>query len=206
MTGCGAVEIDFRFSKDGTLVCVHEWEDIGLEKKPKLKAFKKYKINGTYTTMTAEKALKRLAQTKIFLIIDTKEKDTAAVYREIDSILSSVNGGETYKKKLVPQIYSKEEYAVLKEIYAYKNWIFTLYKLKLKKADEYKDIAAFCKENKIKTVAIPKEDVTEKRVGYFTKKNIRVATHTVNDAEEWERLEAMGVKTFYTDFGKGDSN
>lgn len=202
LSGCGAVEIDFRFSSDGVLVCAHDWDDIGLKKAPKAKAFKNHKINGIYTTMTAETALKKLAGTKIFLIVDTKEKDTASVYKEIDRILSSIKGGTKYKKKVVPQIYSQDEYDILNEIYSYKRWILTLYKLKPGSAAEYKELAEFCKEKGIRTVTIPKNKVTAKRVSYFTDKGIRVATHTVNGEEEWSRLEGLGVAVFYTDFGR----
>ena len=202
LSGCGAVEIDFRFSSDGVLVCAHDWDDIGLKKAPKAKAFKNHKINGIFTTMTAETALKKLAGTKIFLIVDTKEKDTASVYKEIDRILSSIKGGTKYKKKIVPQIYSQDEYDILNEIYSYKRWILTLYKLKPSSAAEYKELAEFCMEKGIKTVTIPKNKVTAKRVSYFTDKGIRVATHTVNGEEEWSRLEGLGVAVFYTDFGR----
>ncbi|MBP5330654.1 MAG: hypothetical protein J6Y89_02255 [Lachnospiraceae bacterium] len=202
LSGCGAVEMDFMFTSDGTLVCVHDWDDIGLKKQPKLKQFRKLKIYGKYTTMTAEEALTRMVAAKCFLIIDTKEKDTVSVYKEIDRLLTQIEGGEAFKKKLVPQIYAHEEYDLLSTVYPYKNWIFTTYKLKYKKNSEFKELAAFCKEKGIKTVTIPKERVTEKRVEYFTKKKIRVATHTVNGAEEWERMTDMGVSIIYTDFGK----
>ncbi|MCR5332030.1 MAG: hypothetical protein K6E62_12730 [Lachnospiraceae bacterium] len=202
MSGCGAVEIDFRFTKDGVLVCAHEWDDIGLESVPKAAKFEKYRINGLYTPMTAETALKILAGTKCFLIIDTKEKDTLSVYREIDRILSQISGGEQLKERLVPQIYAQEEYEQLKAVYEYRNWIFTTYKLKLKKNSQFKELAAFLKEKGIKTVTIPKEYVTEARIEYFTKKKIRVATHTVNDAEEWDAMTEMGVDIIYTDFGR----
>ena len=205
LSGCGAVEIDFRFTSDGTLVCNHDWDDIGLKSQPTLEEFKKYRIDDKYTSMTAEEALTGMASTKCFLIIDTKESDTLSVYKEIDRILSQITDGENLKKRLVPQIYAQEEYDLLKTVYDYKNWIFTTYKLNAKKNSEFKEIAAFCKEKGIKTVTIPKERVTETRIGYFTKKKIRVATHTVNTAEEWDQLTDMGVSLIYTDFGKQDN-
>ena len=202
LSGCGAVEIDFRFTSDGVLICAHDWSDIGLKSKPTAKKFKKHKINDIYTTMTAEKALKRLVSTKVFLIVDTKEKDIAGVYKEIDRILSSIEGGEKYKNRIVPQLYSQEDYETLKDIYGYKNWVLTLYKLKLKKNKEYKELAEFCKRKGILTVTIPKEDITEERIACFTENNIRTAAHTVNGEEEWNKIAEMGVEMFYTDFGK----
>lgn len=199
---CEAIEIDFRFTSDGILVCAHDWEDLELESAPTLEEFKDIKIKGSYTTQTAEEVLSKLASTDIFLIVDTKEDDDVSVYKEIDRILSSISGGKSYKKLLVPQVYSEEDFVKVKEVYDYKNWIFTVYKLNLKKDKQFKEIAEFCKENGIGTVTIPKKKVTEERLAYFKDLNLRTATHTVNSKKDWEKFDGMGVDLIYTDFGR----
>ena len=201
-SGIESVEIDFRYTSDGILVCAHDWEDLGFETAPSFEEFENIKIMDLYTPLTAEEALSKLVSTNIFLIVDTKEDDDVSVYKEIDRILSTISGGKSYKKLLVPQVYSQEDFAAVKEIYDYKNWIFTVYKLNLKKDKQFKEIAEFCKENGIGTVTIPKKKVTEERLKYFTDLGIRTATHTVNSKKDWEKFEGMGVNLFYTDFGR----
>ncbi|MCR5203843.1 MAG: hypothetical protein K6E47_02205 [Lachnospiraceae bacterium] len=201
-SNCESVEIDFRYTSDGTLICAHDWEDIGFESAPTLEEFKSAKICDSYTPLTAEEALKMLAPTNIFLILDTKEEDVVSVYKEIDNILSSIKGGKSYKEMLVPQVYSEEDFMAVKEIYDYDNWIFTVYKLNLKKDSQFKEIADFCKENGITVVTIPKKKVTAERLKYFTDLNIRTATHTVNSKKDWAKFDELGVNLFYTDFGR----
>ena len=201
-SGAEAVEIDFRFTSDNVLICAHEWENIGIESTPSLQEFKNLKINEKYTPLTAEEALTKLVSANIFLVVDTKEEDDVSVYKEIDRILSSIPNGDKYKDLVVPQVYSKEDFAAVKEIYDYKNWIFTVYKLKLKKDKQFLDIAKFCEENGIGVITIPKKNVTEERLKYFADRGIRTATHTVNKKSEWTKFEEMHVDLIYTDFGK----
>ena len=35
-SNCESVEIDFRYTSDGTLICAHDWEDIGFKSAPTL--------------------------------------------------------------------------------------------------------------------------------------------------------------------------
>ena len=199
-SGCEAVEIDFRFTSDSVLVCAHDWKNHHFDAPPTLNDFKKRKIKGKYTPMTAKEALAKLASTPIYLVIDTKENDVTSVYKEIEQIVSSLDSATGYKKMLVPQVYSKENFTAIQKISEYQNWIFTVYKLHPRTDGEFEDIANFCKKNGIGTVTMPKTKVNEKRIRMFDDKGIRVATHTVNGEWHMEILKQMGVGVFYTDF------
>ena len=60
LNGNAVIEIDFLFTSDGELVCLHGWTDVGgLETACTLDEFKNLKIYGKYTPMTAEDALEK---------------------------------------------------------------------------------------------------------------------------------------------------
>ena len=200
--GFYAIEIDFRYTSDGTLICAHDWEDLGLEVVPSLEDFMKFKINDLYTPLTAEQALEKLVNTGISLVVDTKEDDAVKVYKEIDTILSSIKNGEKYKEFLIPQIYYKEDFSAIKGVYDYKNYIFSVYKLKLTKDKQFEDIAQFCKDNGITTLTVPKKKVTDERIKIIKDKGLRIATHTVNSKKDRESFTEMGVDILYSDFLK----
>ena len=200
--GFYAIEIDFRYTADGTLICAHDWEDLGLENAPSLDEFMKLKINDLYTPLTAEQALRKLVDTGISLVVDTKEDDAVKVYKGLDTILSSIEHGEKYKEFLIPQIYYKEDLPAIKGVYDYKNYIFSVYKLKLTKDKQFEDIAEFCRENGITTLTIPKKKVTDERIKLISDKGIRIATHTVNSKKDRESFTEMGVDILYSDFLK----
>ncbi len=242
------VELDFKFTKDGTLVCIHSWKDIN-GKSLKKSAFLSSKIKKNFTPMTAETALNMLIKSgNTYLVVDAKEKDVAKVYEEINRIclnydktqneaiqeaaeqvsvqnsksepenssttetatassetndtnqITPCKKGSKYRKKIIPQLYSKSEYKQLKKIYNYKNWIFTVYKLKMTKESDFKSLATFCKKNNIQTVTVPKKALTKNIVKILHKKNLTVATHTINSSNEYNIYQKMGVNVIYTDF------
>lgn len=200
--GVKVVEMDFMYTSDNKLVCLHSWNDLNLKKPITYKKFMKKTIKG-YTTLSAYKALKMLAASdNTYLVLDTKEENVAVVYKEIDDICKSLGkSGKQLRKRIIPQIYQETEYEAVRKIYKYKNWIFTMYKQKDKsQLKTYKKIAKFCKEKKIGCVTIPKKYVTKSVVKVFNDKNINTATHTVNSVEEKNTYFDIGVNTIYTDF------
>ena len=204
--GYQAIELDFRYTKDHHLVCTHYWSNVGLSETPTLKEFLSTKIEGRYTTMTAETALTELVNAKtIYLVVDVKESDENELvnaYTDIRNILMNIEGGQRYMEMVVPQIYNEAQYAKLQKVYSYKNWIFTLYRLHPKTDVEFETIADFCKNKRIDTVTMPTSYINQTRINYFLKRKVLVATHTINDIKEKQAYLDMGISTIYTDFLK----
>ena len=193
-----SVELDFMYTSDGVLVCNHGWKDFG-KKAPTWKQYKKQGTIGGYTPMKAKTALKLLAKAKkTWLVVDTMEADPLKVYQELITLCQE-NGWASYLKKVVPQIYKKSQYAKIKRMYAFPQWIFTLYKLKMKTLDDYKAIGSFCKKNGIQTVTLAEARINEFTTTTLHKYGVFVATHTINSLDDHNTMKSYGVDFIYTD-------
>lgn len=192
------IEMDFRFTTDGVLVCKHDWRDTK-NKRQSLEAFQAKQTKGGFTPLTAEEAIKTItACPNAYLVVDCKEKDIVKVYKELKRICM-VTGNKGFLNRIVVQIYYKSDYAKVRKVYPFKNWNFTLYKLKPKTTRQYKDISSFCKKNKIQTVTLRYDWVTKSRVDLFKKNKITCLAHTVNSRNTYKKLRKMGITAIFTD-------
>lgn len=194
--GYTVIEMDFGYTSDGVLVCRHDWKTGLLT----YKQFKKTRVSGKYRPASAVDVIRLMAAyPKVYLIVDAKESDNIAkVYQELKSTCYKLNVPKVMNR-IIPQFYQQSELTQLKKIYKYKDYIFTLYRLKLKNLSQYTTIAKFCKKNGINVVTIPKERMTPQIVNCFKKYNIKVYTHTVNSRAQWDKYRAMGVSGIYSD-------
>ncbi|MDO4553808.1 MAG: glycerophosphodiester phosphodiesterase family protein [Lachnospiraceae bacterium] len=193
------IEIDFRFTTDGTLVCNHDWNN-NKGKPLSLASFLGTKTSGGYTPQTAEEAVKTIAAFKnAYLVADSKESDIAKVYQELVDICKRT-GNTSFLNRIVVQLYYKSDYTKVKKIYAFKNWNFTLYRLKPSKDKEYKDIASFCKKNGIQTITMRYNWVTNARMKILKKYGITGLAYTVNSKSTYKKLRKLGITAIFTDF------
>lgn len=194
--GYTVIEMDFGYTSDGVLVCKHDWKT-GLQT---YRQFKKTKVSGKYSPASAEDVIRLMAKyPKVYLVVDAKESgNIAKVYQELKNTCYKLKVPKVMNR-IIPQFYQQSELTQLKKIYKYRDYIFTLYRLKLKNLSQYTAIAKFCKKNGINVVTIPKERLTPQIVRCFKKYKIKVYTHTVNSKEQWEKYRAMGVSGIYSD-------
>ena len=159
--GFRAVEADFTYTSDGTLVVRHDFEKDGsyyrLEIKPSgslvmdTKTFTSTPAVYEQTPMTAVDLLYLMQEyPDMYLITDTKTTDKAQVQRQFRDLVNIANniGSPEILSRIIPQLYNKEMLSWIKEIYPFENWIFTLY---LYANPNYDDIANFCAANGIDT-------------------------------------------------------
>ena len=197
--GVKVVEIDFLFTKDKKLVCSHDWSRFN-GKKPTLKKFLKKKTKGGYTSMKAETALGLLARSRgTYLVVDTKESNIKKVYKRL-AYLCRRNGYTDLMNRIVPQIYKKADFQKIKSVYPFRNWIFSLYKMKITSEKQYTKLAKFCRKNGIGVITMPKKSVTASIVTRIHKRGINVAAHTVNKLWLLRKLRQRGVDAIYTDY------
>lgn len=192
-----AIEIDFGITSDGVLVCTHGFDNF--KKVPTLSKFLKKKYKGKYTPMTAETALKLMAeQYSVYLVVDC-QKNTLEVYRMINEILVKKGYGY-YREHIVPQVYKSGEIGTIRKMYEYPNWIFTLYKMKdIETVKEYKTIANYCKKNRIGTVTMYKSRVTKTRMKIMKEADLLVGVHTVKTLKDFNKYRKAGGNVIYCD-------
>lgn len=201
MNGYRYIEMDFNFTSDGELVCVHDWDtDYFKMGKPKGKAlslneFKYAKILGQYTTMSAEQLAWWLHEKPdTYIITDIKENNIAGL-KYIAEHCGYV------KDKIIPQIYSESEYDKVKAM-GYKNIIYTLYKLSYSEKTNTSKIVKFAKNHDIYAITFSDELASEKYVNALKKSGKKLYVHTVNSTSQAEKLSNMGINGIYSDYTK----
>jgi len=195
--GFRAVEADFTYTSDGTLVVRHDFEKDGsyyrLEIKPSgslvmdTKTFTSTPAVYEQTPMTAVDLLYLMQEyPDMYLITDTKTTDKAQVQRQFRDLVNIANNIGS------PEILL----GWIKEIYPFENWIFTLY---LYANPNYGDIANFCAANGIDTVTLHIDRAKKENISKLKAKGLKVYAHTVNRYRIFEDALAAGVDGIYTD-------
>lgn len=194
----GLVEADFRFTSDGTLVCVHKWSNIApSDETMTLAEFEATRIFGKYTPMTAQTLISYMKENKnMHLVIDTKEDDCVGVVREL---LRLCDGAEDVADRFVIQLYDRGYKAQMQALYPFEddNFLFTGYKLG---AERYAEIMEICYEEQIPVVTVQDDEWDAQTIGYFRDKGFLVFEHTINRMDYVEYATGKGVYGFYTDF------
>ena len=198
-----AVEVDFNYTTDNRLVCVHNWSDAfyTLESAPSLKEFKALKIQGKYTPMTAEDVIEYMKDyPDLHIIIDTKHDSL----NDVISTLSSITKNDAdIMNRFIVQLYQPGEKEVIDQNYDFpdKNYLFTCYKY----STDYNVIFDLCTKENINVVTVSKGKFSAEALELFRANNIYVYEHTINRPEQAQiRLDA-GVYGIYTDFISEDS-
>ena len=207
--GFRAVEADFTYTSDGTLVVRHDFEKDGsyyrLEIKPSgslvmdTKTFTSTPAVYEQTPMTAVDLLYLMQEyPDMYLITDTKTTDKAQVQKQFQDLVNIANniGAPEVLQRIIPQLYNKEMLNWIKEIYPFENWIFTLY---LYANPNYDDIANFCAANGIDTVTLHIDRAKKENISKLKAKGLKVYAHTVNRYRIFEDALAAGVDGIYTD-------
>lgn len=192
--GMHLVELDFEWTKDGTLVLLHDWKDVvsdlygqgpGQRTLAQFKALKTSRL----TPLSAQDLFAWLdAHPNVVIITDVKS-DSVKALEWIQANYPS------YAERFIPQIYHFEEYEPVRRL-GYYRVILTLYRLHKEDADAL----SFCRTHPVWAVTMP-----EKRVfkGSLTEDlrvlHIPVYVHTVNEPERMDILFRRGVFGIYTD-------
>lgn len=191
-------EMDFSFTSDNELVCIHDWGDYGsvkrtfgieLSRVPTLKEFenlveekKEYK-NCTFSSLV--EWLKANPNKKI--ITDVKDDNIKA----LEYIAKNFQG---YKNQIIPQIYNPQEYDTVRKL-GYKDIILTLYRW----GGSDEQVLETAKENKYFAVTMP--TIRAESLGPKLKSiGIPSYVHTINNKEDYEKYVKMGITSVYTDW------
>lgn len=191
------LEMDFLFTSDGHLVCLHEWKNfLGMTQPCTLERFLSMKIFHKFTTISAETFISYMRQyPDMYLIIDTKEQSMAEVVGEL---LRLCDYEKSVADRFVIQLYDRGIKAQIMELYPFgaDNFLFTAYKFG---ADRIANIKNLCLEEDIRIVTVPYGSWNQATVQQFNDAGFYVFEHTVNFTGMTDNALARGVYGFYTD-------
>lgn len=191
------LEIDFLFTSDGHLVCLHEWQNLqGLTRPCTLERFLSLKIYYQYTTLTAEDIIGYMrAYPDMYLIVDTKERSAVDVTAEL---LRLCDYDSDVADRFVIQLYEQGMKAQILALYPFgdDNFLFTAYKFG---AYRVTDIMNLCLDENIRIVTVPYGSWDRATVQKFNDAGFYVFEHTVNYTSMTDNALARGVYGFYTD-------
>ncbi len=191
-------EIDFAKTSDNHYVCLHGWDgfasrmfDITHEeaKKPMtLKEFMTFKEKRGFTQMDTKAVVKWLKKHKdAYIVTDTKDDNIPFV-----EYLSENSKG--IRDRIIPQIYSFEEYDKAKSL-GFDKIILTTYKMQPSFRYEYE----FFEKNKLFGITVADIIATEDLIKDFNSRGVNVCVFTINDINRANELINQGVKYIYTD-------
>lgn len=196
--GVTAVELDFNFTSDGYLVCVHHWgkeynQRFNAEAPPTLAEFLECKIFNNFTSISFE-TVKEFMKENPDVVIVTDVKD------------NNLRGAEyiaTHAPELLDrfvfQIYNENEYDEVRSL-GFENIIYSLYALTWNEKTDFGAIGRFAEGHTLTAIAF---DYTLLSVeGYLDgmkTAGVPLFVHTVNEREKIDECFEAGISGVYTD-------
>ena len=196
--GYNAIELDFNFTSDGHLVCIHDWsaeyiDTIETGTPMSYDEFMSSKIFWNFTPLDIEAVGAFMGEhPEVYIVTDIKERFSEAV----DAISAAL---PELKDRIVVQIYEKDDYETASNA-GFTNIIFTLYRLDWQSKTDAADLVKFERSHPLIGFTFAKELCDEKNyVSRMSKAGVPLYVHTVNDPAEIKKYHAMGVYGVYTD-------
>ena len=192
-------ELDFSFTKDKQLVCIHDWRDnfkgtFGFwpKEKPTLEAFESLvKTKSKFKQCTLETLADWMRQNEsAFIVTDIKEDNLGGLKIIAENI-------PEFETRIIPQIYDPRNYDKVK-IMGYKQIIWTLYRYDGPNDDVLRWTEKFTGPF---AITMPKDRAKSDLPRKLAEKSIPTYVHTVNTSEEANKfVNDFGVTEIYTDF------
>ncbi len=196
------VEMDFRKCEDGTIVSIHDLENVnlGAEALENEKTFKRSILLGKYTPLLLDDIISILIETPgLYLIVDTHGELTMLDLAEEMICIARKKNNVEILKRIILQLYHFSDYSKIESLRAFDNILFTVYRENYYPWD-YEVILKYCFKYKIPVVVIPTSwYLDQKVIDDFSKRNIKLCVHTVNSFEQYQSLMEMGIHGVYSD-------
>jgi len=197
--GFSYFELDFCFTKDRELVCIHDWQDrfkgafgFEAEDRPSLETFEVFVQNASgYKNCTLDTLITWMEQNpSAFIITDVKEDNLKALKIISEKV-------PDFRKRIIPQIFEPSNYERVKRI-GYEQIIWTLYRY----GGNNGDVLEWA--NKFRgafAITMPKNRAKTELPRKLARKHIPTYVHTVNTSQERkEFMNQFGVTEIYTDY------
>ena len=187
-------ELDFEWTADGKLVCIHDWREIhdrlfpDADRRPTSASFASRRMREGLRPMTLGRLKQWLeSHPDARIITDIKSRNLQGL---------AVLAGSLDKQRIIPQIYDFPEYEEVRRL-GYDHVILTLYLLRAEDAS----VLGFAESHPLFAVTMPAKKAKKSGLPRALEKaGVPVCIHTVNDATEVKMFQEMGISCFYTDF------
>lgn len=203
-------EVDLVMTADGELVLWHGWEKqicskIPKDEVPTLQQFMNARIYDRYTPLSYTDLLRLMQKyPDIRVIIDTKDPDEETVRRNFAYIVgkaAEMNAEDVFGRIAV-EIYTTQMLDTVEEIHHFDTYIMLFYRLFRKQptAAQFRSIIRFAASRGIDLAAIDVKWWKPSFIKIAREYDVDIAVHTVNDAQQAEKLFSQGIKMIATDF------
>lgn len=191
------IELDFRYTGDGHLVCAHAWYDVYPENyMPTLEEFLATRIQGKYTPLTAGDVISLMAANpQMHLVTDMKEE--GSLIPVITELTELAQGDPEILDRFVIQLYTGREKEELQAVYPFHDsqFLFTTYQW----GQWQHEVAAICNEENISVITVPYGEMSDEDAALMASLGFTVYEFTVNRADYAALSQTRGISGFYTD-------
>ncbi len=191
-------EMDFSWTSDQQLVCLHDWG----------KRFKKvfgFKIRTPLSLESFEKrviknpAIHPCTLTTLAAWLDS-HRDVKIItdvkHDNVKALTLILNSYPQMKTQLIPQFYQPEEYKTLKRM-GFKSLIWILYQYK----GSYKSVARYAQEMELFALSMRASQAKKKVMQKLQKQAVKLFVYTINKDDKRDKLtRKYNVSGIYTDF------
>ena len=199
--GFRVFEIDLNLTSDGYLVAAHNWKNqYGGVKS--LADFMEGGIWDGLTPMTLEDVMEQMQVNRdMILVLDLKsyqwtEKEIVEHYQTIHDA-AILHGGWSTLNRIVPQIYQRSEYDLIKTVYDWKSVIYTLYRDKKIPEEDVLDFVA--DKDDLAIVTMPKSRVNAEFSAALHAAGKKTCVYTINDLDHLSEWLNQGIDWYVTD-------
>ena len=201
-------EADVQITSDGKMVLRHDWvsglgqeEAFGWTEEDSWavteEMFLSTPIYGKYTPLSLEDWFAIMREyPDIWFVTDTKYSPEVETQFSLFTDTAIENGYEDVLSRVIVQIYYKEMYDEVMEVYPFENLIWTLYYIGYPGKQEILDFMA---EKEIPVLVMPSSWWNVQQEEDLKDSSIKVYVHTVNDEEEALLRLQHGVSGIYSD-------
>lgn len=196
--GNRVIEIDFMYTSDGHLVCIHDWKSITGQSAPMdLESFSNLRIFAKFTPLTAAELLTYMQQyPDLHIVIDTKETNPNQVVLDLITLCGD---DSDLPRRFIIQLYGGGDKQYLMDAYPFtgENFLFTAYKFG---TGNPLQIAELCYHEDISVITVPHGSFSDEVLSFLSEKGFIIFEHTVNYPNDAQAALQRGVYGLYTDF------
>ncbi len=196
--GDTVIELDFNFTSDGSLACIHDWyrqyssaitDNVPLS----LADFLACRIYDRFTPVWLGSLVDFLRENEgVYIVTDIKDDN-------IGGVSAIAEFCPDLKNRFIVQIYDESEYDAVREL-GFEYVIYTLYRLDWSSKTDTASLASFAKDHPLigYTFAYELCDVNGYVEG-MQRAGVPLFVHTVNDPKKIQTYYACGISGVYTD-------
>lgn len=195
------LELDFSWTSDGELVCVHDWGNwwhrsgITSREAASFAEFQRREAANaschSFTPELLDAWLKEHPEAKI--VTDVKDDNVAAMQLLAERYPDLLD-------RLVVQIYSLDDYEPILEL-GYHSMILTMYRFSWADYHDLEQLADFIRDSRILAITMEAADHTKDVFDALVETGIPVYVHTLNEPLDQIKWLAGGAYGIYTDCG-----